>query len=121
MSLETEELLSNIKRQSKRLSKILSCPLGQAQENLAICIYQCTSYSDFLNKVQSGSFENPLLALTALSPQSELFLSKLLANNLDRILGNFSKKFPGLDINEEMVVSLFGLGFEEFNAKISNQ
>ena len=121
MSFESEALISNVKRQAKRLSKKLSLSLGQAQEGVAICLYGCDSYSDLLVKIKAESFNNPLIALTALSPKSEIFLLKLLASHLGRIIGNFEKKFPGLNISDEMVVSLFGLSFEEFKIKISNQ
>ena len=119
MSFNKEDLLVNIKRQAKRLSKLLTIPLGQAQEALAICLYGCDSYSDLLVKIKAESFDNPLIALSALSPNSEMFLVKILASHLDSIIGNFEKKFPGSNINEEMVVSLFGLSFSEFKLKIS--
>jgi len=119
MSFKKEDLLVNIKRQAKRLSKLLTIPLGQAQEALAICLYGCDSYSDLLVKIKAESFDNPLIALSALSPNSEIFLVKILASHLDSIIGNFEKKFPGSNINEEMVVSLFGLSFSEFKLKIS--
>ena len=119
MSFNKEDLLVNIKRQAKRLSKLLTIPLGQAQEALAICLYGCDSYSDLLVKIKAESFDNPLIALSALSPNSEIFLVKILASHLDSIIGNFEKKFPGSNINEEMVVSLFGLSFSESKLKIS--
>ena len=119
MSFNKEDLLVNIKRQAKRLSKLLTIPLGQAQEALAICLYGCDSYSDLLVKIKAESFDNPLIALSALSPNSEIFLVKILASHLDSIIGNFEKKFPGSNINEEMVISLFGLSFSEFKLKIS--
>jgi hypothetical protein len=119
MSFNKEDLLVNIKRQAKRLSKLLTIPLGQAQEALAICLYGSDSYSDLLVKIKAESFDNPLIALSALSPNSEIFLVKILASHLDSIIGNFEKKFPGSNINEEMVVSLFGLSFSEFKLKIS--
>lgn len=119
MSFESETLISNVKRQAKRLSKKLSIPLGQAQEGVAICLYGCNSYSDLLVKIKAESFDNPLIALSALSPNSEIFLVKILASHLDRIIGNFEKKFPGSNINEEMVISLFGLSFSDFKLKIS--
>ena len=52
MSFNKEDLLVNIKRQAKRLSKLLTIPLGQAQEALAICLYGCDSYSDLLVKIK---------------------------------------------------------------------
>ena len=119
MNFEPETLLSNVKRQAKRLSKKLSLPLGQAQEGVSICLYGCDSYSDLLVKIKAESFDNPLIALSALSPNSEIFLVKILANHLDSIMRNFEKKFPGSNINEEMVVSLFGLEFDEFKGKLS--
>jgi len=119
MSFNKEDLLVNIKRQAKRLSKLLTIPLGQAQEGAAICLYGCDSYSDLLVKIKAESFDNPLIALSALSPNSEIFLVIILARHLDSIIGNFEKKFPGSNINEEMVVSLFGLSFSEFKLKIS--
>ncbi|MBO1256651.1 hypothetical protein J3L16_13240 [Alteromonas sp. 5E99-2] len=121
MSFEKDELLMNIKRQSKRLSKKLSCPLGQAQEAMAICVYECGSYSELLIQIRSASFRDPRLVLAALSPGSDLFLFKVLADKLDSILRNFDNKFQDYDINEEMVISLFGLGIEEFKVKISSQ
>ena len=78
MSFKKEDLLVNIKRQAKRLSKLLTIPLGQAQEALAICLYGCDSYSDLLVKIKAESFDNPLIALSALSPNSEIFLVKIL-------------------------------------------
>ena len=120
MSFNKEDLLVNIKRQAKRLSKLLTIPLGQAQEALAICLYDCNSYSDLLVKIKAESFDNPLIALSALSPNSEIFLVKILASHLDSIIGNFEKKFPGSNINEELVISLFGLSLDEFKAKISD-
>ena len=120
MSFNKEDLLANIKRQAKRLSKLLTIPLGQAQEGAAICLYGCDSYSDLLVKIKAESFDNPLIALSALSPNSEIFLVKILASHLDSIIGNFEKKFPGSNINEELVISLFGLSFDEFKAKISD-
>ena len=120
LSFNKEDLLVNIKRQAKRLSKLLTIPLGQAQEALAICLYGCDSYSDLLVKIKAESFDNPLIALSALSPNSEIFLVKILASHLDSIIGNFEKKFPGSNINEELVISLFGLSFDEFKAKISD-
>lgn len=119
MSFESEALISNVKRQAKRLSKKISIPLGQAQEGVSICLYGCDSYSDLLVKIKAESFDNPLIALSALSPNSEIFLVKVLASHLDSIIGNFEKKFPGSNINEEMVVSLFGLEFDEFKGKLS--
>jgi hypothetical protein len=119
MSHNSEDLLKNIKRQAKRLAKLLSCQLGQAQETLAICVYGCKNYSQLLTQIHSHSFENPQLALAALTPNSEIFLLKLLASHLDSIIGNFEKKFPGSNINEELVISLFGLSFSEFKLKIS--
>lgn len=120
MSLESEALLSNVKRQAKRLSKKLSCPLGQAQEALAICLYCCDSYSDLLKKLNADSFNNPLLALTAFTPKPDKFLAKLLASHLNTVLENFEKKFPNFDFSNELVVSLFGLSFEEFQSQISS-
>ena len=120
MSHNNEDLLNNIKRQAKRLSKKLSCPLGQAQEGLAICLYSCESYSDLIAKVKSESFDTALIVLAALSPKSELFLFKLFSNTLEGIIANFEQKFPGSNIHEEVVVALFGLGFEEFKVKVSN-
>ena len=119
MSFNKEDLLVNIKRQAKRLSKLLTIPLGQAQEALAICLYGCDSYSDLLVKMKAESFDNPLIALSALSPNSEIFLVKILASHLDSIIGNFEKKFPSSNIDEELVISLFGLSFSEFKLKIS--
>lgn len=121
MSSDLEFLLVNVKRQSKRLSKILSCSLGQAQEGLAICVYGCLSYGDFLKKIKSNKFDNPLLALTGLSPNSEIFLLKILESNLNSIVLNFEKKFPDSSIDEKLVVSLFGITFDEYTARVSSQ
>ena len=120
MSFESEALLSNVKRQAKRLSKKLSLPLGQCQEGLAICLYGCNNYSDLLKKIRSEPFDNPLITLSALSPHSELFLAKLLAIHQKNILENFGKRFPDSNLNEEDLVALFGLGLEEFKVKISD-
>lgn len=48
----------------------------------------------------------------------EIFLVKILVSYLDSIIGNFEKKFFGFNINEEMVVFLFGFSFLEFKFKI---
>ena len=47
MSLSNDELLSNIKRQAKRLSKNTNVPLRQAQSHLAMCVYQCDDWVDY--------------------------------------------------------------------------
>ena len=120
MSFNKEDLLVNIKRQAKRLSKLLSIPLGQAQEALAICVYGCDSYSQLLSFLNSESFGDSRIALTALSPKSEIFLFKLLQQHISEILKKFENKFPKSSLDEKNVVSLFGLGYQEFKDKISN-
>jgi hypothetical protein len=94
MSLKNDELVLNIKRQAKRLSKSLSIPLGQAQELLSIIVYDCDGWGHLLISLKSKKFDNEYLLLSALHPKAETLLFKLLNNNMNNILSRFNAKFP---------------------------
>ena len=86
MSLSNDELLSNIKRQTKRLSKSINVPLRQAQSHLAMCVYQCKDWVHLRDSLKADSFDKQLLLLASLQPNSDAFLYKLLNENLSNIL-----------------------------------
>lgn len=115
MSLNNDELHSNIKRQAKRLSKILSIPLGRAQESLSINVYDSESWGHLLSSLKSQSFDDECLLLAALQPKADILLFKLLDNNMSSIVQRFQKK---LEINENNIISLFGIEPSDFEGKI---
>ena len=111
----------NIKRQAKRLSKILSIPLGRAQEALSIIVYDCESWGHLLTSLKSKSFDKESLLLTALHPKSELLLFKLLDNNMNNIIARFNLKFTDQKLNEEIkniIINLFGIEPTDFEREI---
>jgi len=118
MSLKNDELVLNIKRQAKRLSKTLSIPLGQAQELLSIIVYGCESWTYLRASLKSESFDNQFLVLAALHPKADIFLFKLLNNNMGSIIARFSARFPNLEGNEERIINLFGIELHDFEQKI---
>ena len=87
MSLNNDELLLNIKRQAKRLSKSLSIPLGHAQEALSIIVYDSPSWGYLRISLRSESFDNEYLLLTSLHPKSDILLFQLLDNNMGAFFG----------------------------------
>ncbi|MFT5758875.1 MAG: hypothetical protein ACI9LM_003623 [Alteromonadaceae bacterium] len=122
MSLSNEELLSNIKRQAKRLSKSINIPLRQAQSVLSISVYQCDNWNHLRDSLKSDSLENQLLLLSALQPNADSFLYKLLDNNLTNI-SFIIKENNSVDIPEsaitEIVVNMFGIEINKFKEKIN--
>ena len=120
MSLNNDELILNIKRQAKRLSKKLSIPLGRAQESLSITVYDCESWGDLRSSVIAESFENEFLLLAALHPKSDIILFKLLDNNMSIIISRFKMKFSDQKLNEEIrniIISIFGIEPSDFKRK----
>lgn len=121
MSVNNDELLLNIKRQSKRLSKNLSIPLGHAQETLSIVVYDSGSWGSLITSLKSLSFEKNSLMLTALHPKADLFLFKLLENNMDSIISRYRDRFNDQKNNEEikdLIISIFGIEPSDFKEKI---
>lgn len=122
MSLSNYELLSNIKRQAKRFSKSFNIPLRQAQKIFAISIYQCNDWLHLRESLKLNSFDNQLLLLASLQPQSDTFLYKLLNENLDdiilRIKENTAINLPKSEI-EKIIVNLFGIEHIEFKGKVA--
>ncbi len=121
MSLNNDELLNNVKRQAKRLSKKLSIPLGHAQEMLSYIVYGCENWSSLRTSLKSESFDNEYLVLAALHPKADLFLFKLLNNNISSIITRFNIKVAEQKSYEEIkiiLVSLFGIELTEFERKI---
>jgi hypothetical protein len=121
MSLDNAELVLNIKRQAKRLSKILSIPLGQSQEFLSIIVYECWSWGHLRTSLNAESFDNECLLLSALQPKADIFLFKLLDNNMSNIVARFNAKFINQKSNEEIkiiLISLFGIEPTDFQKKI---
>jgi hypothetical protein len=120
MSLSNEELLSNIKRQAKRLSKSINVPLRQAQSVLSISVYQCENWNHLRDSLKSDSLENQLLLLSALQPNSDTFLYKLLNQNLTdislSIKENTSIHIPENDLNE-LIINIFGIDIIVFKEK----
>jgi len=121
MSLSYEELLSNIKRQAKRLSKSINVPLRQAQGHLAMSVYQCDNWVHLRDSLKSDSFDNQLLLLAALQPNADIFLFKLLDNNMNNIIARFKVNFFDQKSNEEitnLIISIFGIEPSDFKSKI---
>jgi len=121
MSLSNDELLSNIKRQAKRLSKSLSTPLRKSQSILAMSVYQCADWNELRDSLKSGSFDNQFLLLASLQPNSDAFLYKLLNENLANI--SFHIKVytvENLPINqiEKIIINVFGIEHSDFISKI---
>lgn len=104
MSLSNDELLSNVKRQVKRFSKSFNIPLRQAQKIFAISIYQCNDWLHLRGSLKSDSFDNQLLLLSSLQPNSDAFLYKLLNENLSSISlsikENTSETLPKSDLEK---------------------
>ena len=118
MSLKNEDLLNNVKRQAKRLSKKLSIPLGQAQEMLSYVIYDCDSYGQLISLLKSDSFENQNLILAALHPKAEDFLLKFLNTDMNNILSRFKERVENIKINENTVVEIFSIEPTDFTSKV---
>lgn len=112
MSLAHADLLSNIKRQAKRLSKKLVIPLRQAQSVLSISLYKCDNWNHLRDSLKSESLDNKLLLLAALQPNADAFLYKLLNENLaDISLSIKENTSTNLSKNEleKIVVNIFGI------------
>ncbi|XQW84470.1 hypothetical protein ACOYR1_15210 [Thalassotalea piscium] len=121
MSLNNDELLNNVKRQAKRLSKSLDIPLGQAQEMLAHVVYDCNGYGDLISSVKAISFKNEYLPLTALHPKADFFLFKLLDTHLNNIADRLEEKLVNKKINEEaknIILNIFAIEPTDFERKI---
>ena len=119
MSVKKEELLRNVKRQAKRLQKILLCPLGQAQEHLANCVYSCESYGQLISLLKAESFEQPELVLSGLYPKADLFVYKLLNTHIDSIIIRFEESLGKDKINEKNILSIFAIEPDDFKQKNS--
>ncbi|MBL4832716.1 MAG: hypothetical protein JKY26_01985 [Pseudomonas sp.] len=118
MSLSNDELLSNIKRQAKRLSKRINVPLRQAQSVLSIALYQCDNWNHLRDSLKSDSLDNQLLFLAALQPNADTFLFKLLNNNMNNIISRFKISFSDQKLNEEIIISFFGIEPTDFKNKM---
>jgi len=119
MLLNNEDLLNNVKRQAKRLSKKLSIPLGQSQEMLSYVVYGCDSYEQLISLLKSDSFENQNLILPALHSNAELFLLKILNTDMNNILSRFNERVENTKINENIVVEVFAIETTDFKWKIN--
>ncbi len=120
MSLSNDELLSNIKRQSKRLSKSLNTPLRKSQSILAMSVYQCDDWGHLRDSLKSESFDNQLLLLASLQPNSDVFLYKLLNENLANISFHIKEYIDeNLSINqtEKIIINIFGIEHSDFIRK----
>jgi hypothetical protein len=120
MSLSNDELLSNIKRQAKRLSKSINIPLRQAQGHLAMSVYQCDNWNHLRDSLKSDSLNNQLLLLSALQPNSDAFLYKLLNENLTNISLSI-KENTSINISEneleKIIINIFGIDIISFKDK----
>jgi hypothetical protein len=118
MSLKNDELLNNVKRQAKRLSKKLSIPLGQSQEMLSYVIYGCDNYGQLISLLKSDSFANKNLILAGLHPNAEHFLLKFLNTYMNSILSRFNEKVKNIKIDENTVIEIFGIEPTDFKRKV---
>jgi len=123
MSINHDDLLLNIKRQAKRLSKSLDLPLGQAQEMLAHVVYDCNGYGDLISSVKASSFKNECLLLAALHPKADAFLFKLLDVHMGNIVSRLQDKLTNNKINEDfeiIIINVFGVNITQFQLNIRN-
>ena len=118
MSLKNDDLLNNVKRQAKRLSKKLSIPLGQAQEMLSYVVYGCDNYGQLISMLKSDSFENQNLILAGLHPNAESFLLKFLNTHMNNILIRFNERVKNIEINENIVIEIFAIEPTDFKREI---
>jgi hypothetical protein len=121
MSLSNDELLSNVKRQAKRLSKSINIPLRKSQSILSMSVYQCQSWNDLRDSLKSDSFDNQLLLLASLQPNSDAFLYKFLNENLANISFHIKEYTDeNLPINqiEKIITNIFGIEHSDFIRKI---
>lgn len=122
MSLHHNDLLLNIKRQAKRLSKSLDIPLGHAQEMLAHVVYGCDNYGQLISLLKSDSFENQNLILAGLHPNADVFLFKLLGTQMNNIVDRLEEKLANKKINEEIqniIINIFAIEPTDFERKIN--
>lgn len=121
MSLSNDELLSNIKRQAKRLSKNTNVPLRQAQSHLAMCVYQCDDWVHLRDSLNSDLFDNQLLLLASLQPNSDVFFYKLLYAHMNNIVRNFNNTLNTNYVDgkiEDIIIKAFGIEPSDFMRKI---
>ena len=121
MSLTNDELLSNIKRQAKRLSKNTNVPLRQAQYHLAMCVYQCDDWVHLRDSINSDLFDNQLLLLASLQPNSDIFLYKLLDTHMNNIVRNLHNTLNTRYVDEKIedtIIKIFGIEPSDFIRKI---
>ncbi|MCW9083071.1 MAG: hypothetical protein OQK09_16300 [Colwellia sp.] len=122
MSLNNDDLLNNVKRQAKRLSKKLSIPLGQSQEMLSYVVYGCDNYGQLISLLKSDSFENQNLILAGLHPNADVFLFKLLGTQMNNIVDRLEEKLANKKINEEIqniIINIFAIEPTDFERKIN--
>ena len=122
MSLKNDDLLNNVKRQAKRLSKKLSIPLGLAQEMLSYVVYGCDNYGQLISLLKSDSFENQNLILAGLHPNADVFLFKLLGTQMNNIVDRLEEKLANKKINEEIqniIINIFAIEPTDFERKIN--
>ncbi len=119
MSVNHDELLINVKRQAKRLSKSLSIPLGQAQEMLAHVVYDSGGYGNLISSLKANSFKDECLLLAALHPKADVFLFKLLDKHMKNIEQRYQEKLINYKIDENIIISLFGIEPSDFKRKIN--
>lgn len=74
VDFEKEEWLSNLKRQAKRLAKMLDIPLNQSQVLLSMYIYQERSFSDIKKKIETKNIEHRVFLAGVSSKCSEPLL-----------------------------------------------
>mgnify|MGYP000014377030 CR=1 FL=1 len=70
MTTENSAQLDNVKRQAKRLSKIISIPLRQAQQLLSEVVYDCSNWQELKLRIDTQS-DDDLIQLTNLHPKSD--------------------------------------------------
>lgn len=121
MSLSYDELLSNVKRQAKRFSKSFHIPLRQAQKIFAISVYQCNDWLHLRESLKSDSFDNQLLLLASLQPNSDVFFYKLLDTNMNMIVSKLQGELDNKKTPEEIeniIIKIFGIEPSDFKRKI---
>lgn len=70
MTTANSEQLDNVKRQAKRLSKVISLPLKQAQQVLSEVVYDCSNWQELKLRIKVQSNDD-LILLTNLHPKAD--------------------------------------------------
>ena len=109
---DKDKLLSNVKRQSKRLAQLLDVPLSKAQYFLSAYVYSEQSFAILRSKIESGHlFANLHFAMLGADAEQHVF---------DSFSNAYAELYVTLEESplrelysgsiKELIFNLFGLG-----------